>query len=327
MSRPVPPTEAELPIPLPRSDSMLQRERIRSAWIFLLPMLVVLAAVAGWPLVKTIWFGFTDATLDNLGGANFIGFNNYLEWVDYGDGEGEYYGLLADSEWWYAFRNTIYFALVSVTFETILGTVVALVLNANFKGRALIRAAVLVPWAIPTIVSAKMWAWMMNDQFGILNDLGLTLGLISEPIAWTASPDTAMVAVLIVDIWKTTPFMALLILAGLQMVPADIYEVAKLDGVNPVKVFFKVTLPLIKQAVAVAVIFRALDALRVFDLIYVLTPGNSQTRTMSVIAQENLFQFDKFAYGSAASTLLFLVIALITIGYIRLAKLDFDGGK
>jgi trehalose/maltose transport system permease protein len=136
-----------------------------------------------------------------------------------------------------------------------------------------------------------------------------------------------MLAVLIVDVWKTTPFMALLILAGLQMVPADIYEVAKLDGVNPIKVFFRVTLPLIKQALAVAVIFRALDALRVFDLIYVLTPGNSQTRTMSVIAQENLFQFDKFAYGSAASTLLFLVIAGITILYIKLAKLDFEGGK
>jgi trehalose/maltose transport system permease protein len=320
-------SENLVPIPLPSQDSMLQRERVRSAWLFLLPMLIVLAGVAGWPLLKTIWFGFTDARLDNLSGANFIGFQNYLEWVDYGEGDGEYFGLLADSEWWYAFRNTIYFSVVSVTMETILGTIVALVLNSSFKGRGFIRAAVLVPWAIPTIVSAKMWAWMMNDQFGILNDIGMTIGLLSEPIAWTASPDTAMLAVLIVDVWKTTPFMALLILAGLQMVPADIYEVAKLDGVNPIKVFFRVTLPLIKQALAVAVIFRALDALRVFDLIYVLTPGNSQTRTMSVIAQENLFQFDKFAYGSAASTLLFLVIAGITILYIKLAKLDFEGGK
>jgi trehalose/maltose transport system permease protein len=320
-------SENSVPIPLPSQDSMLQRERVRSAWLFLLPMLIVLAGVAGWPLLKTIWFGFTDARLDNLSGANFIGFQNYLEWVDYGEGDGEYFGLLADSEWWYAFRNTIYFSVVSVTMETILGIIVALVLNSSFKGRGFIRAAVLVPWAIPTIVSAKMWAWMMNDQFGILNDIGMTIGLLSEPIAWTASPDTAMLAVLIVDVWKTTPFMALLILAGLQMVPADIYEVAKLDGVNPIKVFFRVTLPLIKQALAVAVIFRALDALRVFDLIYVLTPGNSQTRTMSVIAQENLFQFDKFAYGSAASTLLFLVIAGITILYIKLAKLDFEGGK
>jgi trehalose/maltose transport system permease protein len=136
-----------------------------------------------------------------------------------------------------------------------------------------------------------------------------------------------MAAVLIVDIWKTTPFMALLILAGLQMVPGDIYEAAKIDGIHPVKVFFKVTLPLIKPAVAVAVIFRALDALRVFDLIYVLTPNNSQTVTMSVFAQENLFQFDKFAYGSAASTMLFLVIGIITIVYLKLARINFDGGR
>ena len=126
--------------------------------------------------------------------------------------------------------------------------------------------------------------------------------LISEKIAWTADPNTAMVAVLMVDIWKTTPFMALLILAGLQMVPNDIYEAARIDGVNPIKVFWKVTLPLIRPALMVAVIFRALDAFRIFDLIYVLTPNNTQTKSMSVYAKENLFDFDKFALGSAAST-------------------------
>lgn len=310
-----------------RSRSNLHAERIRSAWIFLAPMLLVLAFVAGWPLLKTIWFGLTDASLDALSDAEFVGLRNYLEWVDYGDGDGEYFGLLADGQWWQAVWNTVYFSVVSVFFEIVFGIIVALVLHANFKGRGLVRAAVLVPWAIPTIVSAKMWAWMMNDQFGILNDIFLSLGIISQPVAWTASADTAMLAVLIVDIWKTTPFMALLILAGLQMIPQDIYEAAKIDGVNPVKVFFRVTLPLIKPALAVAVIFRALDALRVFDLIYVLTPNNSQTRTMSVFAQENLFQFDKFAYGSAASTLLFLVIGTITIVYLRLARVDFEGGR
>ncbi len=310
-----------------KAISNLQAERRKSAWLFLTPMIAVLAFVAGWPLLKTIWFGFTDASLDNLNSANFIGFTNYLEWVDYGGGDGEYFGLLADPDWWHAVWNTVFFSVVSVFFETIFGTIVALVLNAEFKGRGLVRAAVLIPWAIPTIVSAKMWAWMMNDQFGILNDLFVHLHIISQPIAWTASSDTAMAAVLIVDIWKTTPFMALLILAGLQMVPGDIYEAAKIDGVHPVKVFFKVTLPLIKPAVAVAVIFRALDALRVFDLIYVLTPNNSQTVTMSVFAQENLFQFDKFAYGSAASTMLFLVIGIITIVYLKLARIKFDGGR
>jgi len=305
--------------------SALNRQRRRAAWLFLVPMLVVLALVAAWPLLQTIRFSFTDATLNDLAGAQFVGWRNYYEWVDYGDGEGEAFGLLVDPVWWQAVWNTVRYTLISVSIETVLGLVVALVLNANFPGRGLVRAAVLIPWAIPTIVSARMWAWMMNDQFGILNDMALTLGLISSPIAWTSSPDTAMIAVIIVDVWKTTPFMALLILAGLQMVPGDVYEAARIDGVHPVKVFFRVTLPLIRPAILVAVIFRALDALRVFDLIYVLTPNNSQTKTMSVFAQENLFQFDNFAVGSAASTMLFLVIAMITLVYIKAARLNLGG--
>jgi trehalose/maltose transport system permease protein len=167
----------------------------------------------------------------------------------------------------------------------------------------------------------------MNDQFGILNDILLRLHLIDAKIAWTASPGTALIAILIVDIWKTTPFMALLILAGLQMVPNDIYEAAKIDGVHPVKVFWKVTLPLVRPALMVAVIFRGLDALRIFDLVYVLTPNNSQTKTMAVFARENLFDFDKFAKGSAASTLLFLILALITIAYIYVGRVRLTEGR
>jgi trehalose/maltose transport system permease protein len=307
--------------------SSLSRQRLRAAWLFLLPMIVVLALVAGWPLLRTIWLSFTDATLDTIGTAEFVGFRNYWEYVDYGDGTGEYFGLLHDPAWWGSVWNTVYYASISVTLETILGLVFALVLNAEFKGRALVRAAVLIPWAIPTVVSAKMWAWMLNDQFGIINDMLMTLGIIASPVAWTANPETAMWAVIMVDVWKTTPFMTLLILAGLQMVPGDVYEAAKIDGISPVKVFFKVTLPLIRPAILVAVIFRALDALRVFDLIYVLTPNNSQTKTMSVYAQENLFQFNQFAQGSAASTFLFLIIAFITLFYIKVARLEFGGGK
>jgi len=312
---------------MPAQQSELSRQRVLSAWGFLAPMLLVLAAVAGYPLLKTIYFGFTDASLDALDQARWVWFRNYWEYVDYGDGTGEYFGLLWDPNWWSAVRNTLLFTVVSVSIETVLGVVVALVLNAEFRGRGIVRAAILVPWAIPTIVSAKMWAWMMHDQFGILNDMFLKLGLISAPVAWTASPDTAMAAVLIVDVWKTTPFMALLALAALQLVPGDVYEAAKIDGVNPVKVFFKVTLPLIRPALMVAVIFRALDALRIFDLIYVLTPNNERTQSMSVVARENLFDFDKFAYGSAASTFLFVIIAGITILYIYFGKLNFDGDR
>lgn len=307
--------------------SRLSRSRTRSAWLFLAPMLVTLFVVAAWPLGRTIWFSFTDASLDLMSEARWVGFRNYLEYVDFGDGEGQYYGLLADARWWRSVWNTILFAVVSVSFETVFGLIIALVLHQQFRGRAFVRAAVLIPWAIPTIVSAKMWAWMLHDQFGIINDMFMSVGLISQPIAWTASPDTAMIAVLMVDIWKTTPFMALLILAGLQMVPGDIYEAAKLDGVPAWRVFRKVTLPLIMPAVLVAVVFRALDALRVFDIVYVLTPNTDATRTMSVYARENLFDFDQFAYGSAASTLLFLVIALITITFIMATRMDLEGKR
>jgi trehalose/maltose transport system permease protein len=307
-------------------ESDLMKSRVAAAMWFLLPMLAALAIVAGWPLLRTIYFSLTNTSLSNLYGGDFVGFKNYLSWTTLKSGRTVFSGLLVDPAWWNAVWNTVRFALLSVTLETVLGMIVALVLNAEFKGRGIVRAAILIPWAIPTIVSAKMWSWMLNDQFGILNDLFLNMGLISQKIAWTATADTAMTAVLIVDIWKTTPFMALLILAGLQMVPKDVYEAAKIDGVHPIKVFFRVTLPLVQPAVMVAVIFRLLDAMRIFDLIYVLTPNSSATKTMSVISRENLFDFDKFAYGSAQSTLLFLIIALMTALYIWIGKVRFDGG-
>jgi trehalose/maltose transport system permease protein len=303
----------------------LSQQRQRAAFWFIAPMLAALFCVAAWPLLRTIWFSLTDTALSDLYGGEFIGFDNYLSLRVLDSGRWIWRGTLVDPAWWNAVWNTVRFAFVSVFFETVLGLIVALVLNAEFKGRGLVRAAILIPWAIPTIVSAKMWAWMLNDQFGILNDIALNLGLIDQKIAWTASVDTAMYAVLMVDIWKTTPFMALLMLAGLQMVPRDIYEAAKLDGINPVRVFFKVTLPLIRPAVAVAVIFRMLDALRIFDLVYVLTPNSAATKTMSVISRENMIDFDKFAYGAAQSTLLFGIIAIFVSLYIWLGKVDLSG--
>ncbi|MDB5622740.1 MAG: sugar transporter permease [Devosia sp.] len=310
----------------PKIRSELMQQRVRAARWFLLPMLAALAVVAGWPLLRSIYFSFTDASLNDLYGAEWVGFSNYLQIRTLESGRTIYRGLLVDADWWNAVGNTVRFALISVSLEAVLGMLVALVLNAEFRGRGLVRAAILIPWAIPTIVSAKMWAWMLNDQFGILNDLGMRLGLLSQKVAWTASADTAMTAVLIVDIWKTTPFMALLILAGLQMIPRDIYEAAEIDGVHPVKQFFRITLPLVRPALMVAIIFRILDALRIFDLIYVLTPNSDATKTMSVLARENLFEFDNFAYGSAQSTLLFLIIVVFTGLYIWLGRVNFDGG-
>jgi trehalose/maltose transport system permease protein len=294
-------------LPVVGKPSRLTRSRARSAWLFMAPMLVVLGLVAGWPLLRTIWFGFTDASLSDLSAAEFVGLINYVY-------------LLQDPDWWNAVWNTFVFAAVSVTLETILGLGIALALDAHFRGRGLLRAAVLIPWAIPTVVSAQMWAWMFNDVFGVINHVLLAIGLIEAPIAWIASPDTALIAVIIVDVWKTTPFMALLLLAGLQMLPQECYESARVDGVHPIKVFLKVTLPLLKPALMVAIIFRVLDALRIFDLIYVMTGNNRDTMSMSVYARQQLVDFQDVGYGSAAATLLFLIIALFTVVYLTLGR-------
>lgn len=288
--------------------SRLTRQRVRSAWLFVAPMLILLALVAGWPLARTIWFGFTDASLGDTTAAGFIAIENY-RW------------LLTDPDWWQAVRNTVVFTIASVALETVLGLGIALALNAHFRGRGMLRAAVLIPWAIPTVVSAQMWAWMFNDVFGVINAMLLGIGLIDAPIAWTASPNTALLAVILVDVWKTTPFVALLLLAGLQMLPQECYESAKVDGVHPLKVFFKVTLPLLRPALTVAIIFRALDALRIFDLIYVMTGNNRDTMSMSVYARQQLVDFQDVGYGSAAATMVFLIIALFTTVYLMLVRI------
>jgi trehalose/maltose transport system permease protein len=280
-------------------------------------MLLVLAAAAGWPLARTIAFAFTDAQLAGMGDARFVGLENFWN-PSWG-------GLLADPAWWRAVRNTLVFTMVSVGLETVLGTVIALVLDRQFRGRGLVRAIVLIPWAIPTIVSAKMWAWMLHDQFGVVNDLLLRAGLIAAPVAWLANPETSLAAVILVDVWKTTPFMALLLLAALQVLPREIYEAARLDGAGPVKVFFRITLPLIWPALMVAVIFRSLDALRIFDVVYAMTGNAEATMTMSVFARQQLVDFQDVGYGSAAATLLFLTIAavvacVLTLGRVRLTE-------
>ena len=293
-------------------SSRLTRQRVRAAWLFLAPVLIVLAAVAGWPLLKTIGYGFTDASLIDPGSAHFVGLDNFTY-------------LLLDAHWWAAVRNTVVFALVSVSLETMLGIIIALALDARFPGRGGLRAAILIPWAIPTVVSAQMWSWMFNDVFGVINHILLGLGLIAHPIAWLGSPDTALLSIILVDVWKTTPFMALLLLAGLQMLPQECYEAARVDGVHPVKVFFRITLPLLKPALMVAIIFRLLDALRMFDLVYVMSGNSRDTMSMSVYARQQLIDFGSLGYGSAAATMIFAIIALFTVVYLTVARVGREG--
>jgi len=291
-----------------RDTSWLAASRTRSAWLFLAPMLVILLLVAGWPLVRTIWLGFTDANMLKIDQARWVGLDNFLTRAD-----GKWYGVLADPVWWRSVKNTLWFAAITVSIETVLGFGIALVLHRTFPGRGLVRAAILIPWAIPTVVSARIWGWLLNDQYGFINHVLRALGIVDHAVAWTADPSLLMTSVVLVDVWKTTPFMALLILAALQMLPKECYEAALLDGTHPIKVFWRVTLPLVRPALMVAVIFRAIDALRVFDVIFVLTGANEQSMTMSIYARQQLFEFNQTGYGSAVSTLLFFIIALATI--------------
>ncbi len=297
--------------------------RVKTAWLFLAPMVLLMLVVAVWPLARSIWFSFTDININDISAAEFVGWENYFG--DYGlffnpNEEGGFWA----GDWGISIRNTFSFAVVSVILETLTGLGVALLLNQEFKGRALVRTAVLVPWAIPTIVSAKMWGWMLNDQFGVINTYLIGLGLISQKIAWTAEPAYALWTVVLVDVWKTTPFMALLILAALQTVPKDCYEAARVDGVHPLRVFWKITLPLIRQPLLVAVVFRLLDSLRVFDLIYVLTANGSTTISMSGFVRREMVEYGNMGYGSAASTSLFLIILITAIIFLKLARVKLS---
>jgi trehalose/maltose transport system permease protein len=241
--------------------------------------------------------------LDNLREPNFIGAENFV--------------LLArDQDWWKAVANTFIIALISVPLETVLGMVVALILHKNFKGRGWMRAIVLVPWTIPTIVSARMWAWMLNDVYGIINELLIRASIISSPIPWIASNSLSIISIILVDVWKTTPYMALLLLAGLQSLPLDCFEATEVDGIPFKKTFVKIILPLMKPTIIVSMIFRALDAVRIFDLVYVLSSGNSANATMSVYARKHLVDYADVGFGSAAATALLFFIAFLSVLYI-----------
>ena len=286
-------------------------------------MVLLMLVVAVWPLARSIWFSFTDININDISAAEFVGWENYFG--DYGlffnpNEEGGFWA----GDWGISILNTFTFAVVSVILETLTGLGLALLLNQEFKGRGFVRTAVLVPWAIPTIVSAKMWGWMLNDQFGVINNYLMALGVISQKIAWTAEPAYALWTVVWVDVWKTTPFMALLILAALQTVPKDCYEAARVDGVHPLRVFWKITLPLIRQPLLVAVVFRLLDSLRVFDLIYVLTANGSTTISMSGFVRREMVEYGNMGYGSAASTSLFVIILITAIIFIKLARVKLS---
>jgi trehalose/maltose transport system permease protein len=285
----------------------LQRRQTRIAWLLLLPSLAVVALVALYPLGKTVYQSFTNQEFLALTPTQWVGLANYRQ-------------LIHDAVFRGAVWETIKFTLITVSFEFALGLVIALVVSSSFKGRGVMRAVMLVPWAIPTVVAAQMWKWMLDDTYGVVNDLAMRLHLISHPHAWIAEPATSLASVCAVDIWKTTPFVALLLLAGLQVIPQDLYEAAKVDGANALQQFWKITFPLLGPAILVALIFRTLDALRVFDVFYVFFGNRPDTQTMAIYAQFTIVSNGHVGYGSAISVAIFLIIAVFVIVYVTLNR-------
>lgn len=288
----------------------LQGMQSRTAWLMLAPSIAVVVFIALYPLAQTFYLSFTNTPF--LAGSipeQFVGWTNY-------------YNLIHDTFFRNAIWFTIKFAVITVVFELVLGTIVALVVNSNFKGRGLMRTAMLVPWAIPTVISARIWQWMYDDIYGVVNDLMMKLHIIAKPVGWTSQTATSLWAVAAVDIWKTTPFVALLLLAGLQVIPGDIYEAANVDGANKIQQFFRITLPLLVPAIMVTLVFRTLDALRVFDVIYVLFGGGRiDTQTMAIYDQTTIVN-GQVGYGSAIAVAIFFIIGIFVVAYVTIFRVD-----
>jgi trehalose/maltose transport system permease protein len=289
---------------------LLERQR-RLAWYLIVPAVFVVFLVIGYPLIQVLVYSVLKYKLDGVTPASFVGFSNYLF-------------ILTDPDFWLAVQNTLIFSVCSVTLECVLGLAVALVANSKFKGRSILRVAILIPWAIPTVVSSKIWAWMFNDIYGVVNVLLINFHLISQKIAFLATPATALPVIIAVDVWKTTPFMALLLLAGLGLIPGDLYEAASIDGASKIRQFFSLTLPLVMPTLLVALIFRTLDALRVFDIFYVMVGGQGNMATMAIYNQQWLVSFLDAGVGSAASVIILVIIMVFVVLYTRFSKTSFE---
>ena len=279
----------------------------RLAWAFVTPALLTIGLIALFPLGWTVWESLHSHDLRlPWTGKPFVGLANYQE-------------IFRDPRFWAAMGHTAFFAAATVTLELVLGLLLALAMNRAFRGRGLVRAAVLVPWAIPTVVAALLWRFLFDSEAGIINAGLVGLGVMDEPQIWFLNAATAWVPVILADVWKTTPFVALLLLAGLQNIDQVLYEAAAVDGAGTWWQLWHITIPLLKPAILVALIFRTLDAFRVFDLIYVLTGGGPGTATepIALYTFNTFFQNLRFGYGSALSVLVFLVTFGIAVLYIR----------
>jgi multiple sugar transport system permease protein len=281
----------------------------RLAAYMVAPSVALIALVALWPIIYAIWLSLHEYSLRQAGLSRWAapaGFGNYQD-------------ALQSAEFWSATRVTFIFTIASVILETIIGLAMALAMHSAFKGQGLLRTVVLVPWAVLTVVTAVMWKTIFDPNLGFVNSL------LGTNTVWLGEEPQALMVMIFADVWKTAPFMALLLLAGLQVIPGEIYEAAKVDGANMWQRFRKITLPLLLPALLVALIFRTLDALRAFDLPKVLTNGANDTTTLSLLAQKTFQENRLYGEGSALSILTFIIVMAVSFGYIRLVGGNIRG--
>ena len=284
--------------------------RDRQAWALLLPLLVIIVTVTGYPLISTVRLSFTDASLTGRHVAqHWVGFANYAY-------------VFTDPDFGDAFRRTLYFTFVSVGIEILLGVLVALLLNREFAGRTIVRAIMVLPWALPTIVNAMMWRLIYNPEFGAWNALLSQLGLIDSYRSWLGTPGTAMNMVILADVWKNYPLVAIIVLAALQTIPRELYEAANIDGAGPWTKFWKVTFPAILGPLSVALILRMIEAFKVFDIIYLMTRGGpaDTTKSVSFFVYQESFAYLRAGSGASYAVTVALTSAVMIAIYIMLLR-------
>ncbi|MCC6965795.1 MAG: sugar ABC transporter permease [Nitrospira sp.] len=277
-----------------------------AAWSMVTPALLVTVIFALYPVVDSLWLSLHHifVGVPQLG-SPFVGLDNYV-------------ALLRDPVARQALVVTLAFVILSTLLEVTCGLIIALVIHERFRGRGLVRAAILIPWAIPTVVASQLWRYIFNDQYGFANLL-LFGDRVTEYIPWLAYPSVAFAVVVLADVWKTSSFAALLILAGLQVIPSDVYDAARVDGATMWQRFWHITLPLLKPALLLALLFRTMDAFRVFDLVFVMTQGGpgDATQVLQFYGYQTLFTEGRIGYGSAISVAVFLMILVLSLTYLR----------
>jgi ABC-type sugar transport system permease subunit len=284
----------------------LRQQDARVAWLLITPSLIVILVVTMWPILSTFVLSFLEAPTGINQTRTFVGLANYLS-------------MLGDRTFWETIGRTMYFTVVSVGLELILGLAIAQLIHSRPPGWRFLRFSLIIPWAVPTIVNGAMWRWIYSADFGALNGLLMQLGLIQHYVAWLSRPEWAMNLVILADLWHTVPFVALILQSALASLPEELNEAAMMDGANAFQRFLQIRLPLLRPAILVALIIRTVEAFRVFDIVFIITSGGPafKTITISYLTYLNSFAYGKQGVGAALSFLISIFTIIMAFIYIR----------